>query len=66
MTNKEIKFLVDELLLKAKFLSDALSENAEQRSLGGTFGTVDTSQVLFEVEEGVAFLISGGNDDNED
>lgn len=67
MTNKELSILVDEILLKVKLLSDVLNDRQEQKSSGGMFGSVDKSSVLFEVEEGVAFLISGEvqNDDED-
>lgn len=66
MTNKELSILVDEILLKVKLLSDVLSDRQEQKSSGGMFGSVDKSSVLFEVEEGVAFLISGSEVQNDD
>lgn len=66
MTNKELSILVDEILLKVKLLSDVLNDRQEQKSSGGMFGSVDKSSVLFEVEEGVAFLISGSEVQNDD
>lgn len=65
MTNKELSILVDDILKRVKFLSDALNDREEKRELGGKFGVVDTSSILFEVEEGVAFLISGDENDED-
>lgn len=58
MNNKELGILVDEILRKVKLVSDVLNDREETRNSGGAIGIVDTSQVLFEVEEGVAFCIS--------
>lgn len=57
MTNKELSILVDDILKKVKLLSDVLNDRQEVQKQGGIFGQVDKSSVLFEVQEGVAFLI---------
>lgn len=44
--------------MKVKFLSDVLHDREETKSVGGMFGIVDTSSVLFEVEEGISIPIN--------
>lgn len=61
MNKQELKILIDEILMKMKLLSDELNDR-EERTLGGAIGVVDTSSVLFEIEEGVAFLINGNKE----
>lgn len=68
MTNKELSILVDEILMKTKLLSDVLNDRQVVQKQSGIYGKVDKSSVLFEVENGMAFLISGTEEshDNED
>lgn len=66
MTNKELSILVDEILMKTKLLSDVLNDRQEVQKQSGIYGTVDKSSVLFEVENGMAFLISGAEEEAHD
>lgn len=66
MTNKELSILVDEILMKTKLLSDVLNDRHEVQKLGGIYGHVDKSSVIFQVDEGVGFLISGSEESNDE
>ena len=54
-----------------KLLSDSFEEIlvagkvCEVKSKGSTIGSIDKSQVMFEVEEGIVFSISINEDQNE-